>query len=110
MLDDEILVAIQEQNLSYFLLAQKMLAADRKMAMFRLHFNEEMADLIASLTTGQMLKLSNTGQLICGFSVQDTGRIKSILSNDRSESLIRTHMAMLLASSSNSHDKQKVNI
>ena len=103
MLDDEVLTAIQEQNLSYLLLAQKLLADDRKMAMFRLHYDESMADLITGLSIGQMLTISSSSQLLCGMSLNDAIKLKSILFNERSSSLVKMHMAMMLTSNSNQH-------
>lgn len=109
MLDEEILNAIQEQNLSYLLLAQKLLADDRKMAIFRLHLDEPMADLISSLTIGQLIKLSSSGQLLCGIALKDTEKLKGLLSNERSGGLVKMHMAMMLASESRKGEKSEVN-
>lgn len=98
MLDDDILNAIQEQNLSYLLLAKKLLSDDRKMAMFRLHFDDSLADLIESLTIGQMIKLSSSGQLICSVALQSAEKLSGLLSNERSSSLVQMHLALMLAS------------
>lgn len=108
MLDDEILSAIQEQNLSYLLLAQKLLVDDRKMAMFRLHMDEAMADLISSLTIGQMLKISGSGQLLCAMALPSASKLSGILSNERSSSLVQIHTALMLASSQKSLELGKV--
>lgn len=107
MLDDEISNAIQEQNLSYLLLAQKLLTDDRKMAMFRLHMDEGMADLISSLTIGQLLKLSSSGQLLCTMALSSATKLRSLLSNERSSSLVQMHTALMLASGSKSHEIER---
>jgi flagellar transcriptional activator FlhD len=106
MLDDEVLNAIQEQNLSYLLLAQKLLADDRKTAMFRLHYDESMADLIGGMTIGQLLTISSSSQLLCGLSLNDADKLKTILFNERSSSLVKLHMAMMLTSDSNQHKQR----
>jgi flagellar transcriptional activator FlhD len=103
MPDDEILNAIQEQNLSYLLLAQKLLADDRKMAMFRLHYSESMADFITGMSIGQLLSISSSGQLLCSLSLTDAEKIKAVMFNERSTSLVKMHMAMMLTSNSNQH-------
>lgn len=108
MLDDEILNAVQEQNLSYLLLAQKLLSEDRQMGMFRLHIDESMAALISSLTIGQMLKLSCSGQLLCSIALPSAAKLANLLSNERSSSLVQMHTALMLASGSKSHDVQQV--
>lgn len=99
MLDEEIMVAIQEQNLSYLLLAQKLLTDDREMAKFRLNFSDEMADLISALNTGQLLELSASSQLLCNLGINDAAKFKKIITNERAGGTIRLHMAMMLASS-----------
>jgi flagellar transcriptional activator FlhD len=108
MLDDEILNAILEQNLSYLLLAQKLLAEDRKMAMFRLHYDGATADLVASLTTGQMMRLAGSGQLLCSPSLLDAAKLKALLCNERSANLVQMHTAMMLASTSKTVELSKV--
>lgn len=62
---------IRETNLSYLLLAQSMLRADRAQALFRLGVSEEVAGIIASLTTAQILKLAASSMLMCRFSFND---------------------------------------
>jgi len=63
--------AIRETNLSYLLLAQQMLREDRAQALFRLGISEEVADVIAGLTTAQILKLAASSMLMCRFSFND---------------------------------------
>ncbi|MBM0911863.1 flagellar transcriptional regulator FlhD, partial [Escherichia coli] len=56
---------IYEINLSYLLLAQRLIVQDKASAMFRLGINEEMATTLAALTLPQMVKLAATKQLVC---------------------------------------------
>lgn len=109
MPDSEILNAIQEHNLSYLLLAQKLLSEDRKMAMFRLHIDEAMADILSSLTVGQLLKLSSSGQLLCSIALTSAQRLTGLLFNERSSSLVQMHTALMLASGQKSHEIGQVN-
>ncbi len=99
MVNSETLKLIQEHNLSYLLLAQKLLQEDKQMGMFRLHFDESMADLILSLSTGQLLEISGSGQLLCQISFNDPELIKRLYSNDRSKTLRQVHAALMLSQS-----------
>lgn len=49
----ELLKHIYDINLSYLLLAQRLIVQDKASAMFRLGISEEMADTLATLTLPQ---------------------------------------------------------
>src|SRR5205814_1112929 len=70
---DQILTEIREANLSYLMLAQSLIRADREQALYRLGISEESAALIALLSPGQMMKIASGNTLLCRF------RTKSIL-------------------------------
>ncbi|MGS4747693.1 flagellar transcriptional regulator FlhD [Citrobacter farmeri] len=63
----ELLKHIYDINLSYLLLAQRLIVQDKASAMFRLGINEEMAVSLGALTLPQMVKLAETNQLVCHF-------------------------------------------
>ena len=63
----ELLKHVYDINLSYLLLAQRLISQDKASAMFRLGINEEMATTLVELTLPQMVKLAETNQLICQF-------------------------------------------
>ena len=50
MTNEQILTEIREANLTYLMLAQNLIRADRTEALFRLGMSEEAADMIASLS------------------------------------------------------------
>ena len=91
---------IQELNLTYLLLAQRLLKEDKLSGMFRLKFSEEMADLLLSLSTRQISQLSRTNQVLCTFSIEHAAQLARVLFNERDHGLTQTHAAMLLASAS----------
>ena len=62
---------IRETNLAYLVLAQHMLRGDRAQALYRLGISGEVADVIESLTTAQLLKLAASSVLMCRFSFND---------------------------------------
>ncbi len=58
MNSDQILAEIREANLSYLMLAQSLIRADREQALFRLGVSEETAALLEALSPAQMLKIA----------------------------------------------------
>jgi flagellar transcriptional activator FlhD len=62
---------IRETNLAYLMLAQHMLREDRAQALYRLGLSEEVAGIIESLTTAQLLKLAASSMLMCRFRFDD---------------------------------------
>ncbi len=68
---EQLLSDIREANLTYLMLAQNLIRADRTEALFRLGLSEESADLIAQLSPAQILKLANNNVLLCRFRVDD---------------------------------------
>ena len=68
---DQILAEIREANLSYLMLAQSLVRADKEQALFRLGVSEETAALIGSLTPAQMMKVATGNTLLCRFRMDD---------------------------------------
>jgi len=71
MNNDQILMEIRETNLSYLMLAQSLIRADREQALFRLGLSEEAAERIAALSPAQVLKIASSNTLICRMRVDD---------------------------------------
>ena len=71
MKNDQLLNEIREVNLTYLILAQNLIRADRAEALFRLGLAQDAADLIAALSPAQVLKVSGSSQLLCRFRVDD---------------------------------------
>lgn len=65
MNQDQILSEIREANLNYLILAQNLIRADREQALFRLGVTEATADIISALSPSQMMKIANSGTLLC---------------------------------------------
>ncbi|BCA90327.1 MULTISPECIES: flagellar transcriptional regulator FlhD [Halomonadaceae] len=88
---------IQEINLAYLLLAQRLLSEDREAAMFRLKIDSELADLLVSLNAWQLTKLARSNQLVCRFSHSSGRRLREILENPRDQGLSGLHASLLSA-------------
>ena len=71
MTSEQILAEIREANLTYLMLAQNLIRNDRGEALFRLGMSEEAADLIANLSSAQILKIASGNMLLCRFRVDD---------------------------------------
>lgn len=62
---------IREINLSYLMLAQSMVRADKVQAMFSLGVSEAVADILAGLSAGQLLKIASGNLMMCRFRFDD---------------------------------------
>ncbi|KND54713.1 Flagellar transcriptional activator FlhD [Candidatus Paraburkholderia kirkii] len=76
-------------NLSYLLLAQRLLHEDRVSAMYRLG--------LSSLTLTQAVKVASSSHLLCRFRFDDHTILSSLADKDKSAALTQAHAAILLA-------------
>jgi flagellar transcriptional activator FlhD len=91
---------IREINLSYLLLAQHLLAADRDAAMYRLGIKPDAAHILERLTPAQVTRMAGLDLLLCRFRCDDR-TVLSLLSGHgeavRRRLMAPTHAALLLA-------------
>lgn len=88
---------IYDINLSYLLLAQRLIVQDKASAMFRLGINEEMANTLGALTLPQMVKLAETNQLVCHFRFDDHQTITRLTQDSRVDDLQQIHTGIMLS-------------
>lgn len=69
--DNRWMPEIREINLSYLMLAQGMVRADKAHAMFCLGVSEDVADILAELSPAQLLKIASGNMLMCRFRFDD---------------------------------------
>ena len=93
----ELLKHIYDLNLSYLLLAQRLIVQDKASAMFRLCISEEMADTLATLTLPQMVKLAETNQLVCHFRFDDHQTVTRLTQDSRVDDLQQIHTGIMLS-------------
>gem|GEM_PF-25269 len=93
----ELLKHIYDINLSYLLLAQRLIVQDKASAMFRLGINEEMATTLAALTLPQMVKLAETNQLVCHFRFDSHQTITQLTQDSRVDDLQQIHTGIMLS-------------
>lgn len=100
--EQRLMAEIRETNLSYLILAQRLIRADRAQALYRLGISEEVADLLDALTPSQLLKMAAGNLLMCRFRFDDE-TIWSLLTDhgratERDEgSARRLHASILMA-------------
>jgi flagellar transcriptional activator FlhD len=95
---NDMVAEIRDANLSYLMLAQQMIRADKATAIFRLGISAEVADLLENLNTAQILKLSGTNMMLARFRFDD-GSILGMLTNyTKDRALTHSHAAILMSS------------
>ena len=101
---DQVLAEIREVNLSYLMLAQSLIRADREQALFRLGIPETTADIIATLTPSQVMKIASSSTLLCRLRAEDD-LVWTLLASSRDgarapaggEAMARLHAGILMA-------------
>jgi len=88
---------IRDANLTYLMLAQQMLRVDRSEALYRLGISSEVADILLSLTTAQLLKIAGSSMLLARFRFDDSLVWNLLSSPKRDDVSPRIHAAILMA-------------
>lgn len=88
---------IHEVNLSYLMLARRMLHEDYEAGMFRLGFSTDVADLILQLSSAQLVKMADCGTLLCRFRFDDYTVLSALTSGLLGGILQQAHTTILLA-------------
>ena len=89
---------IRDANLTYLMLAQQLIRADRSEALYRLGLSGEVADILDSLTTAQVLRVASSNMLLARFRFDDSLVWSLLASPKRDEAPSRMHAAILMAS------------
>jgi flagellar transcriptional activator FlhD len=93
----EIYNEVKELNLTYLMLAQQLIRADRETAQYRLGVSAEVAEVIERLTPGQILKMAGSNMLLCRFRFDDRLLLGLLSSHERDRGTSHTHAAILAA-------------
>lgn len=100
MKTERMLDEIREANLTYLMLAQRLIHEDRAQALYRLGLSEAVADVIGELSAGQILKIAASNLLMCAFRYNDD-LVWSLLSGHSNDVPARgaagMHAAILMA-------------
>jgi flagellar transcriptional activator FlhD len=79
------------------MLAQNMVRSDKEAAIFRLGISEEIADILARLTPGQVLKMAASEMLLCSFRFDDSLLLDLLANHERDRGVGHIHAAILAA-------------
>jgi len=88
---------IGDLNLTYLLLAQRLVKEDVATAMFRLGMSRELADLLGNLSLSQTVKLAASSLLLCRFRFDDQSMLSALALDGKSPALQQAHTAILLS-------------
>lgn len=88
---------IQEVNLSYLLLAQRLLRDNFAAGMYRLGFNDDVAETVLNLSPAQMMKLSASNTLLCAFRLNDYELLSTLTQDVLGGVLQQAHSTILLS-------------
>ena len=94
---NEQLQSIHNVNLSYLLLAQRLIRDNKFLATFRLGLNDATIDILKDLSLPQLIKLSSTGQLICRLRLDNEDVIECLTKDARIDALQRIHTGIILS-------------
>jgi len=93
----QLLEEIREANLSYLMLAQRMLRDDREEGMFRLGLSAEVAEIVAQLSPAQILKAAASNMLLAQFRFNDDVIWNLLTGHARDVKIAALHASLLMA-------------
>ncbi|MEB2398516.1 flagellar transcriptional regulator FlhD [Parapusillimonas granuli] len=97
VMDNSALSDIQEVNLSYLMLAQRLLRENYAAGMFRLGLDADVAETVMRLSPAQLVKLASSGSLICKFRLNDYDLLTSLTQDVLGGVLQQAHSTILMA-------------
>ncbi|MFA7670576.1 MAG: flagellar transcriptional regulator FlhD [Burkholderiaceae bacterium] len=95
--DNSVLSDIKEVNLSYLMLAQRLLRENYAAGMYRLGFDSNVADIVLSLSPAQLVKLASNNAMVCGFRLNDYQLLSTLGQDVLGGVLQQAHSTILLA-------------
>lgn len=97
VLDNTLLSDIREVNLSYLMLAQRLLHDNFAAGAFRLGFGADVGKIVMGLSPAQVVKLSSSNSLLCQFRLNDYELLSSLTQDVLGGILQQAHSTILLA-------------
>lgn len=88
---------IKELNLSYLMLAQRMIWEDKESSAYRLGISAQLAEVLSDLSPGQVLKLAAANVMLCRARFDDRLILGLLTSHARGNAMAQSHTAILLA-------------
>ena len=88
---------IADLNLTYMLLAQKMLREDKPTALLRLGISPAVAELLATMPLAEVIKLAASSFVLCAFRLDDLPGFRSVTQGAGQQALQQAHISIILA-------------
>src|SRR5689334_6571376 len=88
---------IKDLNLTYLMLAQHMIRADKAAAVYRLGISQQLAAIVADLSAAQVLKMAGANVLLCRMRCDDRLSLGLRPSHGKEGTMPQSHAAILLA-------------
>ena len=88
---------IGDLNLTYLLLAQRLVREDAATAMFRMGLSREVADLLGNLSLSQIVKLASSSLFLCRLRFDDQPILSALTQEGKSLPLQQAHAAIVLS-------------
>ena len=88
---------IGDLNLTYLLLAQRLVREDVAIAMFRLGLSREVADMLGNLSLSQIVKLASSSLFLCRLRFDDQPLLSTLTQDGKSLPLQQAHAAIVLS-------------
>ena len=88
---------IADLNLTYLLLAQKLLRQDRAAAMLCLGLGAEMADVLVAMSLSEVVKLATSNFVLCAFRLGELPIARTVMQDARERALQQAHLSIVLA-------------
>ena len=88
---------IGDLNLTYLLLAQRLVREDVATAMFRMGLSREVADLLGNLSLSQIVKLAASSLFLCRLRFDDQPILSALTQDGKSLPLQQAHAAIVLS-------------
>lgn len=97
MIQTEATKEIADLNLTYMLLAQKLLREDKAAAMLRLGISADMADVLLGLSLAETIRIATSNFVLCAFRLDELPILRSVMQGERQASLQQAHISIVLA-------------
>ena len=97
MKNEQLLEEIREANLNYLLLSQALIRQDRAAAVYRLGIGEDVAEVLETLSTSQLVRIAASNTLLCRFRFDDKLILDLLVGHGKEKSMGAAHAAILMA-------------
>jgi flagellar transcriptional activator FlhD len=92
---------IADLNLTYMLLAQKLLREDKAAAMLRLGTSAEMAELLIGMSLPEVIRIATSNFVLCAFRLDELPALRTVMQGASQGPLQQAHLSILLAGAQN---------